>query len=284
MEIDKEKAYEADIQKLVLDNKSLFGNLGKSRVIMEKKLPGRKVIADMLIFSAEKGIIGVEIKTAHDTTQRLNKQLNAYKRLCNQVWVVIADEQYDKVLQVLNRYGHDCVGIITYGQIGDKLYPGIMRKPHQPPTFDPKEVYRMLWKNELIIIGNTTSSAGKLVNRIQTELNVQYELGRTNYDINPRGVHGKHLEEAKKQGLRIKKLNLRDASGQDSDALPRIVNNQMNKEQIISAIFKRLSTLGAFQLAVDMFVNETKDPAKVLQFYHFQSDKDISGVTISEIT
>ena len=268
--VDKSVAYEADIQKMVLDNQTLFGTLGASNVIMEKKLPGRKVIADMLIFSSNKGIIGVEIKTAHDTTQRLNKQLDAYKKLCNQVWVVIADEQYDKVLAVLKRYNHDAVGIISYGQIGDKLYPGIMRRPHLPKEFDPKEAYRMLWKKELIVVANSLSENGMIIADIQESLHSQFELGTTNWDIS-RSREAK----ANAKGKRVKQVRLMDMRA-GTNTSGSIATNQMNKEQIIRVIFKRISTLGAHQLIVDMFVNETKAPDKVLHYYHFKNiDKKV---------
>lgn len=272
---DKNVAYESDVHKLVLDNQTLFGTLGNSRVIMEKKLPQRKVIADMLIFSAYKGIIGIEIKTAHDSTQRLNNQLKAYKRLCNQVWVVIADEQYEDVLKVLKRYHHDCVGIITYSQLKDKLYPGVMRRPHQPPEFDPKEAFRMLWKDELLVIARGVSSTDQILANVERGMNNLNQLGYSkHYTYKPKNIgNGKGAKIGNVAFQRqLGMSNEKNTAGDDS--IPFIPLKKSNsKEQIISYIFHKLSPLGAHQLLVDMFVNKIKAPNKVLKYYHFSEAK-----------
>lgn len=243
-----EKAYESDIHRMILENESIFGELGKTTVILEKKLHDRHVIADILIFSEIRGIIGIEIKTAHDTTQRLNKQLNAYKEIANEVWVVIADEQYEKVSKVLKDNHHEAVGIISYGQIGDKLFPGIMKYPSIPTQFDYRNIYRVMWKSELVAMANGLSAGGEILVNIYTEL-APLE-GQTNYSA---GKHGQ------------KRFNKRSLGPQ-----PTVVTQRMTKDQIIDYIFTRLGSINAYKLIISMFIEGTKHPDKVLKSYHFK--------------
>lgn len=253
-------AYEGDIHKMILDNESLFGDLGKTNVILEKKLHNRHVIADILIFSEYRGIIGIEIKTAHDTTQRLNKQLSAYKEIANEVWVVIADEQYKKVTKVLADNHHDEVGIISYGQIGETLSPGVVRKPTIPKAFDPKNIYRVMWKSELVVIGNSLSSSGELISKIYTQL-APLE-GTMNYKKKGGGYRSHRKQQFTKKSM-----------GGQSFA----VTAKMPKEQIISFIFSRLGTRNAYKLIVDMFITGTNHPDKLIKSYHFKKIKPMEG-------
>lgn len=254
-----EVAYEGDVHKLILDNEDIFGDLGRTTVILEKKLHNKHVIADVLILSEIRGIIGVEIKTAHDSTQRLNKQLNAYKEFMNEVWVVIADEQYEKVSKVLANNSHDEVGIISYGQIKGKLYPGVVRYPKKPKSFDPKNIYRVMWKAELVAIANALSSSGEILAQIYT--NLHPEPGTLNYE---KSGGGKGRNGGSQQ------FNKRTISGQSA-----VVTSRMTKEQIIDYIFNRLGYENAFKLIIDMWLAGTKHPDKVLKSYHFKPlDKD----------
>ncbi|MCA7081865.1 hypothetical protein LGL73_14055, partial [Staphylococcus aureus] len=61
---------EDDLKQAVLQHISLYeylGDLGRTKVIFEKSVNYGKLIADALVFTDNKGIIGVEIKTEADT-------------------------------------------------------------------------------------------------------------------------------------------------------------------------------------------------------------------------
>ena len=246
---DSQNPYEIDIKKFILDNQHLFGSFGKARVVFEKALPSHKVIADALIFDEYRGIIGVEIKTEHDTTRRLNKQLGAYESLADDVWVVIHDSQYDKVLKVLDTYHHDTVGIITYSVFEDTIIAGVVREPTRSAQFRSKNALRMLWKKELAVIANASMSA-------------------------------EFISQAKLQA----QMDVFDASGhlvpitrgtKNVDGHSMSVSMRLSKEAMITIITKRLGLLGAHQLVVDMFIAGTKAPSKVLRYYHFKEPEDV---------
>ena len=83
---------EDDIKNSILHLQSIFpkNKLGKSLVTYEKTI-NFKTIADCLIFTEKQGIIGIEIKTAHDTLKRLSHQLDDYVKCCSYVYVYCHD-------------------------------------------------------------------------------------------------------------------------------------------------------------------------------------------------
>lgn len=251
---DIQNPYEIDVKKFILDNQALFGSVGKAQVVFEKALPDHRVIADALIFDEFRGIIGVEIKTEHDTTRRLNKQLGAYEVLADEVWVVIHDSQYEKVLKVLNTYHHDSVGIITYSVYQDTIIAGIVRNPTRSPKFQPKDALRMLWKKELMVIANSAMSAEFISQaRLQAQLQVYETSG--------------HLPNNK----------IKHNATVDGHSVSASV--RLSKSALVDMIANRLGLLGAHQLVVDMFIAGTKAPSKVLRYYHFKEPKqEVDGI------
>jgi len=255
-----ELAYENDIQKYILEHPETFHVSGNNSVILEKKLPGRSrgsVIADVVIFSSELGGIGIEIKTAHDTTKRLKHQLETYALTFDYVYVFCADNQYEHVMDIINKNKMDRIGVITYGEKHGNIYPGEVKKAaYLRPN--PRNLYRMMWKKELVAINNQITSSKELAVRKKTELGLK---GDTLGDIDD---FGKALSKSfmQQQGIGVTKMD-----GKASN-----VNGRTNKEILIGSIFKRLGTLGATQLALDLWVNGIHHPEKVIRYYHFAKE------------
>lgn len=149
---DKEHPYELDVKQKLLETPTLFGSLGKSVVISEKAIPNFSVIADLLVFSENYGIIGLEIKTEHDSTQRLNKQLRAYEAISTEVWVVVHDSLYAHVHQVLEKNNHPTVGIISYSTFEGDIIFGKMREPVTSPNFRVENILNLMDKNSLLLL------------------------------------------------------------------------------------------------------------------------------------
>ena len=154
---DSKHPYELDVKRAILNHPEIFGNLGETRVISEKSINEFHVIADLLIFSRNKGVIGVEIKTEHDSTQRLNKQLRAYESLCTEVWVFTHDSLYEPVKRVLEANNHPSVGMYTYTVYNDEIYFGQMKPAGISKTFDVVHLLNVMWYTELAKIAKSIS-------------------------------------------------------------------------------------------------------------------------------
>lgn len=240
---DSAKLYAGQIKALILKHPELFGDLGKTTIIFEKALPTHSVIADCLIFSSIQGVIGIEIKTDHDNTRRLNNQLKAYEEICDRVYVLCHDNKVAEVIKVLKRYHHDSVGLMSYSTYQGEQLTGIIRDVQICPTFDPANILRVLWKHELVAVANSLTSSGTL-----------------DFDLVQR------------------KLNLDAATrsyGRISSGTINPISQSMPKEQIVQYIVGILGLLGAHQLIVDMFINHTKHPDKVLHYYHFKPTPEV---------
>lgn len=230
---DLEHPYELDVKQELLNSPELFGNLGESRVISEKSISEFNVIADLLIFSTNKGVIGVEIKTEHDSTHRLNKQLRAYESVCTEVWVIVHDSLYKDVEKVLDANNHPSVGIISYNVVDKQFYFGKIRDTTVSDQFDVYHLMMILWKSELLHIARYVGA------------NRSVKVGNSD-ELVVTGFYG----------------DKRD--GKNSS-----VTGRATKKQLAMFIKNKMGTLGAYQLIVDMFVNEVKSPEKVLKYYHF---------------
>lgn len=136
--------YEDDIKELILQKKHIFISEGKSTVLFEKGIVIGSTIADCLIFSEEKGIIGVEIKTERDTTRRLNKQLKNYSLVCDYVYVLCHDEHVSKVEEIINKqFPH--TGIIAYTEFKGEPVLGVYKQAVKSPFKKVEMAYQMLW-------------------------------------------------------------------------------------------------------------------------------------------
>ena len=142
---------EDNIKNSVLQNKSIFSHLGKlgnDLIIYEKKIYDG-VISDCLIFTQYQGIIGVEIKTQHDTLKRLPRQLDSYVRTCRYTYVYCHDSKVVKVKKLLKKKHYEFVGIISYTEFDKTPIPGIIQQAKMSPFLMYQGYTSLLWKDEL---------------------------------------------------------------------------------------------------------------------------------------
>ena len=142
---------EDNIKNSVLQNKSIFSHLGKlgnDLIVYEKKIYDG-VISDCLIFTQYQGIIGVEIKTQHDTLKRLPRQLDSYVRTCRYTYVYCHDSKVVKVKKLLKKKHYDFVGIISYTEFDKTPIPGIIQQAKVSPFLMYQGYTSLLWKDEL---------------------------------------------------------------------------------------------------------------------------------------
>lgn len=128
--------YEKELKQYILENRTLFGNLGEAVVSFEvpmaysKNKDVKRSIADVIIYSEKKAIIGVEIKSERDSTQRLNRQIKSLTLNCNYAYVMIHDKHYIKTKAIMDKYPnyYKHIGIITYTKFKDKIIAGITKE------------------------------------------------------------------------------------------------------------------------------------------------------------
>lgn len=245
----KEDLYALDVKKLILRRPQLFGNLGKSQVLFEKAITRHSVVADALIFSTNLGVIGIEIKTARDSTKRLNKQLNAYKRVCDFVYVFCHDSQIARVEKVLDEHHHPNVGLFSYSEYNGEQIVGKLRDSNTSPEYSVYDLLDILWKDELRSMANSLTSG----------FNVEDDEFKQS------------MKDAQYAG-RKKQSRKKQANGGSSLMIGHqlSISKSLNKPAIIRYIIDLLGLMGAKQLMVDMIVAKVKSPEKVLKFYHFK--------------
>lgn len=161
---------EDDIKNSILHLQSIFpkNKLGKSLVTYEKTI-NFKTIADCLIFTEKQGIIGIEIKTAHDTLKRLSHQLDDYVKCCSYVYVYCHDSHLEKVLQLLKEKHFNYVGVISYTEFNHTAIAGIIRKANKSPALISEGSTSLLWTSELKQILSKVEHDKVLGNRYQLD-------------------------------------------------------------------------------------------------------------------
>lgn len=156
----KEKYYEEHIKGGLLTQPYLFkqdgliSTEGEQVVIFEKAIMRGKCIMDCLVADSEGTVIGLEIKTEHDSTQRLKKQLHMYSLVCKYVYVVCHDDFVEKVETILKRHKYDYVGIISYIDFKGSPTFGKYKEAKVSPIRSAYHSLDILWKNELIVMYN----------------------------------------------------------------------------------------------------------------------------------
>ena len=231
------KLYEADIKKLILQKKHIFVTDGQTSVVFEKGIVIGSTIADCLIFSEQHGIIGVEIKTEHDSTRRLNKQLKNYSLVCDQVYVLCHDNHVEKTEDILEKNNHHHVGILAYTEFKGEAILGIYKPSIQSPYKNVKMAYQMLWKEE---ISNLLGSFKRQMKTLEEQgLKVDIAKSRSN------GLHGLYTK---------------------SNASSRY----LRKGDMINMIVSRLGAEEANRLLVDVFISGRMHPEKQLKFHYFK--------------
>ncbi len=227
---DIEHPYELDVKKKILSSPNLFGNIGKHVVVSEKMVAEFSVIADLLVFSENYGIIGIEIKTEHDSTQRLNKQLRAYEAISTETWVVVHDSLFEHVAKVLKNNNHPHVGVISYSVYKGDIIMGKVIEPTISDTFRVEHLLNIMHKSELLSLARKVTSV--------------------TYDKSGRPV-------------------ITGAYGAMREGRSSTVTGRFPKATLIQIIVAKLGRLGAYQVVVDTFVNQRLNMSRNLKYYHF---------------
>jgi len=233
-----ERALEPMIKDFVLANESFFGDLGESITASEKNMgKSRKrgvkaTIADLLVFTEKKGIIGVEVKTEYDNLQRLNRQMKGYSLVCDFVWVVCHDKHVEDVEKRLKRYHHQHVGIIAYTEFNDTILGGIYKHPFQNQNKSTYHALNILWKDDLVRIMGGLRYPSRIASR---------ELGF------------KNTKETERH----------------SAMTSTTFSNKMKKGELINNIITRFGPIEANRMVCKFFINN-ENPNKVLTLKHFK--------------
>lgn len=233
---DDHIAREEFVKSYILGNKHIFGKLGDATVVFEKAIHKYSIIVDCLIFSELKGIIGIEIKTKNDSLKRLNKQLLAYRAVSDFAWVLCHDKHVEKVEEIINKNGHDGVGIMSYTEFEDSLIVGVIKDANTSPHKSAQVVLDMLWKSEL----------ASILSPIRSGLDVFEWLKGSGKLGNSYGGSG---------GLKNYGASVTGAS---------------RKSVIIAFIISYLGKANASQLVCDMFRLGVMDASKVIKRHHFR--------------
>lgn len=160
----KYKYYEEHIKGGLLTQPQIFDsdNVAKETenkvMIFEKAIMRSKCIMDCMLLDSNGTVIGLEIKTERDSTQRLKKQLYMYSLVCKYVYVVCHDDFIDKVEKILKRHKFGYVGIISYINFKDKPTFGKYKDAEISPNRSPYHTLDILWKAEIIELFNNVRS------------------------------------------------------------------------------------------------------------------------------
>lgn len=231
--------YEDDIKELILNKQHIFLNKEQnSTVLFEKGIVIGSTIADCLIFTEEQGILGVEIKTEHDTTRRLNKQLTNYSLVCDTVYVLCHDNHIEKTEEILNKNGFSYVGILAYTEFRGEAILGIYKEATLSPKKDVRMAYQMLWRAEIAQLLGSFKKQMKTLE--QHGLKVDTAKSRSN------GLHGLYVQS--------------NAS-----------NKYLKKTDMINMIVNRIGEQEASRLLCDIFINKRFHPEHNLKFNYFKN-------------
>lgn len=232
------KALEPVIKEFLTENELFFGDMGEHIIASEKSMGKSKqqkiktTIADLLIFSEDKGIIGVEIKTEYDNLRRLNRQLRGYSLVCDYVWVVCHDNHVEGVETRLKRYQHQHVGIIAYTEFNGDIIGGVYREATRNPNKSTYHAVNILWKEDIVKIMSGLRFPSRIAER---------ELGIENMKDTTRNTYG-------------------SASS---------FTNKMRKGELISNMLVRFGEQEANRMVCKFFINN-ENPHKVLSLKHFK--------------
>lgn len=121
----------------------LLEEIGQSNAVLFNEFRMGKAVVDLAMFN---GISkAFEIKTHLDKVTRLDNQLEQYKKLFNQIYVIVPEIKSDLYLKRDKE-----TGVITYDQ--DKSIFCLARKSIQNFEIDPEALMQVLHTNEYIKI------------------------------------------------------------------------------------------------------------------------------------
>lgn len=216
---------------------SYLGNIGKSKVIFEKSINYGRVIADSLIFTENKGVVGVEIKSGHDTIKRLPKQLESYSLVCNYVFVFCHDSHLKEVEELLKKPKFKHVGIISYDEFDNKAIAGLYKKATLSPFFSLRVLASILWKKELYQV-------------------LQMWIARP--------------EQVAANTYKLKA----DSSGNGAAKHPGYLKKSYSFKMLLHIFTNIFSVKQGTKLICEIFIKDGFDPKKQLQQYHFNDEFD----------
>lgn len=232
--------YEKAVKQAVLDSKVFFsemGDLGKTRVVFEKACGYGELIADCLIFTENKGIIGIEIKTAHDTLKRLSHQLDSYVKVCNYTYVFCHDSQLAGVQELLKSKGLvNTVGIISYVEFEDDVVGGVVKQANYSKYYNLHYALEMLWKSQIYRI-------------LQMYLNRPEQVAVNTYG----GISSTHSKVG-------------------SNLTRQTVSRKLNKKQLINMYVNFFGVDAGTKILVRQFQVVQPYPDRVLKLYKFKDD------------
>lgn len=239
----EDKFREADIVALIKEMEHMFGDIGDSALIFEKAIMQQKTIMDCMICTQNKGVIGIEIKTERDSTQRLNKQLSDYSKVCDYVYVMCHDSHVGKVEKILKAKNYNHVGIIAYIQIGLTPWVGIYKEATKSPVKDVYHTLNILWRKDLSTMLGTFKH---ITSRIEE---AHPELQGASYSNRSGGLSGVVNQP--------------------------LVSQNARKPVLINALISRLGQEEANKVFCDVMINNRNHPEKSIKIEHFNPKEGI---------
>lgn len=235
------KFLEDDIKNAILQNVHLLtylGDLGQAKVVWEKTIDYHKVIADCLIFTENKGIIGIEIKTESDNLKRLSHQLDSYARTCSYVFVFCHDSHLKDVLKLLEDKKYYFVGVISYEIFDKTVLAGLVREAVPSPKFSLYVCASMFWKREIYTILSTYYSQPSLLyNNTYSDNKGDYKKERERYRLPER--------------------------------IPGYINKSLNFKQLLTIYRETFDNRSGTKILCEIIINGLYDANKNLQIYNF---------------
>lgn len=233
----KEGFYEENIQQLILRKQRIFGDIGESTIVFEKAIMRGNTICDCLVFTEDKGLIGIEIKTERDSTKRLNKQLSDYEQVCDYVYVLCHDDHVSKVEQILARHKHGHVGILAYTEFRGEPLLGIYKEAQHSPRKSAYHMLDILWKDEILKLLGTFKHFGR---RVQTATGVVFMEAKNRNG----GVSGLYTQS--------------------------VYSRRMKKSVLIMNLISKLGgEEEATKVFCDIFIHNRQHPEKSIKYHHF---------------
>ena len=236
-----QRIMEKQVKQEILDNRYLFsylGKLGESSIVFEKSVNHGKLIADALVFTTGKGLIGVEIKTEYDSLKRLSHQLDNYLAICNYVTVFIHESWVTKVEKLLaSKHINHVVGIIVYSSYKNRVIAGVYKEMKTNPYIKPECTLDMLWKTDVRALVNQAVRS-----------------------INAKGTIAK-LDRYQGQGRTI---NIASDLKR-----PSLGSRSLSKAMLVKQLIGLKGPQGAVNALCDMIITRSYDPEKTLKTYRF---------------
>jgi hypothetical protein len=120
------------------------------RLVEELELERGAARIDMAFFGED--LLGVEIKSPKDTLSRLPEQARVYSRVFDRVVIVAASSFIPRVLEIVP----DWWGVLSIYNNENRIFFRQERRPRVNPSVEIEAVIQLLWKDELLMLLNTT--------------------------------------------------------------------------------------------------------------------------------